>query len=50
MDTVDDYIKQPTRLVDAPFLLSVEGTLVVKGRGTVVTGKVDQGKVVVVIR
>jgi elongation factor Tu len=45
MDTVDDYIKQPERSINASFLLSVEGTLVVKGRGTVVTGKVDQGKV-----
>lgn len=45
MDTVDTYIKQPERLLDAPFLLSIESTLVAKGRGTVVTGKVDQGKV-----
>jgi len=45
MNTVDTYIKQPDRLVDAPFLLSVESTLVATGRGTVVTGKVDQGKV-----
>lgn len=44
MDTVDDYIKQPERSINASFLLSVEGTLVVKGRGTVVTGKVDQVK------
>jgi len=47
METVDSYIKQPERLVDAPFLLSIESTLVAKGRGTVVTGKVDQGKVAV---
>jgi len=45
MNVVDTYIKQPDRLVDAPFLLSVESTLVATGRGTVVTGKVDQGKV-----
>jgi len=45
MSIVDDYIKQPERIINAPFLLSVEGTLVAKGRGTVVTGKVDQGKV-----
>lgn len=49
MHTVDTYIKQPERLVDAPFLLSVESTLVAKGRGTVVTGKVDQGKVVIMM-
>lgn len=44
MSIVDDYIKQPHRLLDANFLLSIESTLVAKGRGTVVTGKVDQGK------
>lgn len=44
MDAVDTYIKQPERLVDAPFLLSIENSLVAKGRGTVVTGKVDQGR------
>jgi len=47
MSTVDTYIKQPERLLDAPFLLSIENTLVAKGRGTVVTGKVDQGKVTI---
>jgi len=45
MEIVDNYIQQPERLLTAPFLLSVESTLVAKGRGTVVTGKVDQGKV-----
>lgn len=45
MNTVDTYVKQPERLLDAPFLLSIESTLVAKGRGTVVTGKVDQGRV-----
>lgn len=45
MDTVDTYVKQPERLLDAAFLLSIESTLVAKGRGTVVTGKVEQGKV-----
>jgi len=47
MATVDTYIKQPERLLDAPFLLSIESTLIAKGRGTVVTGKVDQGKVAI---
>eukprot|EP01127_Copromyxa_protea_P006681 TRINITY_DN16682_c0_g1_i1.p1 TRINITY_DN16682_c0_g1~~TRINITY_DN16682_c0_g1_i1.p1 ORF type:complete len:398 (+),score=29.71 TRINITY_DN16682_c0_g1_i1:131-1324(+) len=45
MDTVDTYVKQPERSLDAAFLLSIESTLVAKGRGTVVTGKVEQGKV-----
>lgn len=43
MDTVDTYVKQPERNLDAPFLLSVEGSLIARGRGTVVTGKVEQG-------
>jgi elongation factor Tu len=43
MDTVDTYILPPERKLDAPFLLSVEGSLVAKGRGTVITGKVEQG-------
>jgi len=43
MKTVDEYIKQPERNLEAPFLLSVEGALVARGRGTVVTGKVEQG-------
>jgi len=45
MEVVDSYIQQPERALNAPFLLSIESTLVAKGRGTVVTGKVDQGKV-----
>lgn len=49
MDVVDTYVKQPERLLDAPFLLSVESTLVAKGRGTVVTGKVEQGKVMLMM-
>lgn len=43
MNTVDSYIKQPERDLNAPFLLSVEGVLVARGRGTVITGKVEQG-------
>jgi elongation factor Tu len=43
MNTVDIYIKEPIRDLTAPFLLSVEGSLVARGRGTVVTGKVEQG-------
>lgn len=37
MDTVDTYVKQPTRAKDAPFLLPVEHVHLIKGRGTVVT-------------
>lgn len=43
VDVIDNYIQQPKRLVDVPFLLSVEQSYVVKGRGTVVTGKIEQG-------
>jgi translation elongation factor EF-Tu-like GTPase len=39
MHTVDEYVKQPIRLNDAPFLLSVEAIFVATGRGTVLTGK-----------
>lgn len=43
MNTVDDYIKQPLRLKDAPFLMSIESIFVATGRGTVLTGKVETG-------
>jgi len=43
MDTVDQYIPQPDRLLNAPFLLSIETVHVITGRGTVVTGKIEQG-------
>ena len=45
MDTVDSYILQPERLINVPFLLAVEQSYKVKGRGTVVTGKVEQGMI-----
>ena len=43
MDTVDEYIKEPIRLKNAPFLMSVESVFVATGRGTVLTGKVETG-------
>jgi elongation factor Tu len=43
MQSVDSYIKQPIRHLDLPLIISVEGSLVARGRGTVVTGKVEQG-------
>src|ERR1700753_905976 len=45
MNTVDNYIKQPERNIDGPFLLSIEGSLVARGRGTVITGKIAQGQI-----
>jgi len=44
MKEVDNYIKQPESSLENPFLLSVESSLVVRGRGTVVTGKVEHGQ------
>src|SRR5271154_2808501 len=43
MDSVDDYIPEPERDVDKPFLMPVEDVMSITGRGTVVTGKVEQG-------
>ena len=40
---VDEYIPQPERATDQPFLMSVEDVFSIKGRGTVVTGRVDRG-------
>ena len=42
---VDEYIPQPERAVDRPFMMPVEDVFSIKGRGTVVTGRVDRGKV-----
>ncbi len=43
MNTVDEYIVQPERAVNEPFLLSIESIHVITGRGTVVTGKIERG-------
>ena len=45
MEQVDTYIPQPDRPVDQPFLMPVEDVFGIKGRGTVVTGRVERGKV-----
>jgi elongation factor Tu len=45
MQAVDDYIPTPERAVDRPFLMPVEDVFGIKGRGTVVTGRVERGKV-----
>jgi elongation factor Tu len=47
MNVVDNYIKEPVRDLTAPFLLSIEGVLVARGRGTVVTGKIEQGVITI---
>jgi elongation factor Tu len=43
METVDDYIPQPERPKDQPFLMPVEDVFSISGRGTVVTGRVERG-------
>ncbi|HXW35291.1 MAG TPA: elongation factor Tu, partial [Acidimicrobiales bacterium] len=43
MAAVDDYIPEPERPVDRPFLMPIEDVMSITGRGTVVTGKVEQG-------
>jgi len=43
MDTVDSYIPVPVRPKDQPFLMPVEDVFSIKGRGTVVTGRVERG-------
>jgi elongation factor Tu len=45
LDVVDSYIPEPKRAVDMPFLMPVEDVFSIKGRGTVVTGRIDRGKV-----
>ena len=46
MKTVDDYIPQPERPIDMPFLMPIEDVFSISGRGTVVTGRVDRKSVV----
>ncbi|MCJ7520943.1 MAG: elongation factor Tu, partial [Dehalococcoidia bacterium] len=45
MDAVDSYIPLPARPADKPFLMSVEDVFGIKGRGTVVTGRIERGTV-----
>jgi len=45
MDAVDTYIPLPPRLVDLPFLMSVEDVFSITGRGTVATGRIERGRI-----
>ena len=45
MAAVDKYIPQPERAVDLPFLMPIEDIFSISGRGTVVTGRIERGKV-----
>jgi elongation factor Tu len=45
MDAVDKYIPEPTRDIDKPFLMPIEDVFSISGRGTVVTGRLERGKI-----
>jgi elongation factor Tu len=45
MDAVDNYVPEPQREIDKPFLMSVEDVFSITGRGTVGTGRVERGRV-----
>jgi elongation factor Tu len=43
VETLDEYIPEPERAIDQPFLMAIEDVFSISGRGTVVTGRVDRG-------
>ena len=43
LDALDRYIPEPKRAIDKPFLMPIEGVHTIEGRGTVATGKIEQG-------
>ena len=45
MKAVDEYIPQPAREVDKPFLMPIEDVFTITGRGTVATGRIERGKI-----
>jgi elongation factor Tu len=45
MEAVDSFVPEPERAIDRPFLMPIEDVFTITGRGTVVTGKVEQGLV-----
>jgi len=47
MAKVDEYIKTPERAIDKPFLMPIEDIFSITGRGTVVTGRIDRGKILI---
>ena len=47
MDAVDEFIPQPDRPIDQPFLMPIEDVFSISGRGTVVTGRVERGVITV---
>jgi elongation factor Tu len=45
LDTLDNYLEDPVREIDKPFLLAIEDVFTITGRGTVVTGRIERGTV-----
>ncbi len=45
MQAVDDFVPEPVRETDRPFLMPIEDVFTIQGRGTVVTGKVERGRI-----
>uniref|UniRef100_UPI000379637D elongation factor Tu n=1 Tax=Hahella ganghwensis TaxID=286420 RepID=UPI000379637D len=45
VETLDDYIPEPERAIDKPFLMPIEDVFSISGRGTVVTGRVERGMI-----
>jgi len=45
MQAVDDFVPEPERAIDRPFLMPIEDVFTIQGRGTVVTGKIEQGQI-----
>ncbi len=45
IDAIDDYIPEPKRAIDKPFLMPIEDIFAIKGRGTVATGRVERGQI-----
>ena len=45
LNTLDNYIEDPIRDVDKPFLMAIEGVFTITGRGTVVTGRIERGTI-----
>ncbi|RMG35735.1 MAG: elongation factor Tu [Planctomycetota bacterium] len=45
MDALDSYIPEPERAIDKPFLMAIEDVFSIEGRGTVATGRIEQGKI-----
>ncbi len=43
LDALDSYIPEPVRILDKPFLMPIEDVFSIKGRGTVATGRIEQG-------